>query len=99
MSGETPVLATLADLTAASVEHNSLAPREFMLVRKAALIPADDRLPPISPTPRPPRRAGSPPMTSRVVTAVAPVAGTARLASAGGIATSSALQIGEGADR
>jgi len=36
----------------------SLAPREFMLVRMTALISADDRLPPISPTPWPPRRAG-----------------------------------------
>jgi hypothetical protein len=45
MTGETPVLDTLADLTVASVEHNSLAPREFMLVKMAALIPADDRLP------------------------------------------------------
>jgi len=58
MTGETPVLGTLADLTAAPVEHNSLAPREFRLVKMAALIPADDRLPPISPTPRPPRRVG-----------------------------------------
>ena len=85
MTGETPVPGTLADLTAASVERNSLALREFMLVRLAALIPADDCLPPISPTPRPPRRAGSPPMTSRVMIAVAPIAGgTARVASAGG---------------
>jgi len=78
MTGETPVLGTLADLTAASVERNSLAPREFMLVRMATLIPVDDRLPPISPTPRPPRRLGSPPMISRVIIAVAPIAGTAR---------------------
>jgi hypothetical protein len=84
MTGETPVLGILADLTAASVEHNSLAPREFMLVKMAALIPVDDRLFPISPTPRPPRRVGSPPMTSRVVIAVAPIARTARVVSAGG---------------
>jgi len=45
VTGETPVLGALADLTAASVEHNSLVPCEFMLVRMAALIPADDRLP------------------------------------------------------
>ena len=76
MTGETSVLGTLADITAAPVEHNSLAPREFRLVRKAALIPADGRLPPISPTPWPPRRAGSPPMTSGVVIAVAPIGGT-----------------------
>jgi hypothetical protein len=65
MTGETPVLGTLANLTVASVKHNCLAPRELMLVRMAALIPADDRLPPISPTPRPPRRVGSPPMETR----------------------------------
>ena len=38
MTAETPVLDTLLDLTAVSVEHNSLAPREFMLARMAALI-------------------------------------------------------------
>ena len=41
MTAETPVLGTLADITAASVEHNSLSPREFMLVRMAALIAVD----------------------------------------------------------
>jgi hypothetical protein len=38
MTDETPVLDTLADITVASVEHNSLAARELMLVRLAALI-------------------------------------------------------------
>ena len=46
MSGDTPVLDTLADITAASIEHNSLSAREFMLVRLAALIAED--APPIS---------------------------------------------------
>ena len=41
MNGETPVLDTLADITAASLEHNSLSPRELMLVRIAALIAVD----------------------------------------------------------
>ncbi len=41
MTAETPVLDTLADITAASVEHNSLSPREFILVRMAALIAVD----------------------------------------------------------
>ena len=41
MTADTPVLDTLADITAASVEHNSLAPRELMLVRIAALIAVD----------------------------------------------------------
>jgi hypothetical protein len=33
MTAETPVLDTLAGITAASLEHNSLAPRELMLTR------------------------------------------------------------------
>jgi hypothetical protein len=41
MAADTPVLDTLADITAASVEHNSLAPRELMLARIAALIAVD----------------------------------------------------------
>lgn len=41
MATETPVLDTLADLTAASLEHDTLAPRELMLVRLAALIAMD----------------------------------------------------------
>ena len=35
---ETPVLDTLTDMIGASVDHNTLSPREFMLVRLAALI-------------------------------------------------------------
>jgi alkylhydroperoxidase/carboxymuconolactone decarboxylase family protein YurZ len=46
MSADTPVLDTLTDMTAASVEHNSLSPREFMLARVAALIAVD--APPVS---------------------------------------------------
>jgi hypothetical protein len=38
---ETPVLDTLADITAASVDHNTLAPRELMIARIAALIAVD----------------------------------------------------------
>jgi len=41
VAGEAPVLDTLADITAASAEHHSLAPREFMLARMAALIEVD----------------------------------------------------------
>ena len=41
MTADTLVLDTLADITAASVEHNSLAPRELMLMRIAALIAMD----------------------------------------------------------
>ena len=46
MSSESPVLDTLTDMTAASVDHNSLSPREYMLARLAALIAMD--APPIS---------------------------------------------------
>jgi hypothetical protein len=38
MPDDTPVLDTLADMTAASVEHNTLGPRELMLARLAALV-------------------------------------------------------------
>jgi alkylhydroperoxidase/carboxymuconolactone decarboxylase family protein YurZ len=46
MSGGTPVLDTLTDMTAASIEHNSLSPRDFLLARVAALIAVD--APPVS---------------------------------------------------
>jgi hypothetical protein len=36
MTGETPALDIFADLTATSVEHNSLALPEFMLARTTA---------------------------------------------------------------
>ena len=41
MVDETPVLDTLADMTAASLARNTLAPRELMLARIAALIAVD----------------------------------------------------------
>src|SRR5436190_22674652 len=41
MTAETPVLDTLVDITTASLEHNSLAPRELVLARIAALIAVD----------------------------------------------------------
>ena len=41
MVDETPVLDTLADMTAASLARNTLAPRELMLVRIAALVAVD----------------------------------------------------------
>ena len=43
---EQPVLDTLTDMTAASVDHNSLSPREYMLARVAALVAVD--APPMS---------------------------------------------------
>jgi hypothetical protein len=65
VADETPVFDTLADITAASVGHNLLAPRELMLVRLAALIAVD--APPASSlaTPGPRGKAGSPATTSR----------------------------------
>lgn len=45
-TAETPVLDTLTDITAVALEHNSLAPRELMLARLAALIALD--APPVS---------------------------------------------------
>jgi hypothetical protein len=85
MTEETPVLDTLADITAASVEHNSLGARELMLVRLAGLIAVD--APPASYL----ANAGAA-MDSgvtaedvqAVMIGVAPVVGTARVVSAGG---------------
>ena len=41
MSADTPVLDTLTDMTKASVEHNSLSPRDYIFARVAALIAMD----------------------------------------------------------
>ena len=38
MTSDSAVLDTLVDLTAASVDHSSLPPRDFMLVRLAAAV-------------------------------------------------------------
>jgi len=46
VSENNQVLDTLTDMTAASVDHNSLSARDFMLARVAALIAVD--APPIS---------------------------------------------------
>jgi alkylhydroperoxidase/carboxymuconolactone decarboxylase family protein YurZ len=85
VSTETPVLDTIADMTAVSIEHNSLSPREFMLARIAALIAMD--APPASYLANAPagQQAG---LTAEdvegVMIAVAPVAGTPRVVSASG---------------
>ena len=85
MNGETPVLDTLADITAASIENNSLGPREFMLARLAALIAVD--APPASYLANAPAisQAG---LTEKdiegIMIAVAPVVGTPRVTSAAG---------------
>jgi hypothetical protein len=85
VTAETPVLDTLADLTAASVEHNSLVSREYMLARVAALIAMD--APPASYLANAEAVADSGVTADDIqgiMIAVAPVVGTARVVSAGG---------------
>ncbi|MGO9161080.1 MAG: carboxymuconolactone decarboxylase family protein [Streptosporangiaceae bacterium] len=84
MTDETPVLDTLADITAASVEHNSLPPRELMMVRLAALIAVD------APAASYLLNAGAAQDSGvtaediqAVMIGVAPLVGTARVVSAG----------------
>jgi alkylhydroperoxidase/carboxymuconolactone decarboxylase family protein YurZ len=82
---DTPVLDTLADITAASVEHNSLPPRELMMTRLAALIAVDAA--PASYLANVGAAADSGVTADdiqAVMIAVAPVVGTARVVSAGG---------------
>ena len=85
MSTDNPVLDTLTDMTAASVEHNSLTPREFMIARLAAMVAMD--APPISyfVSASAVEESG---MTTEdiqgVMIAVAPVTGAPRVMAAGG---------------
>lgn len=85
MTDQTFVLDTLTDMTAAAGEHNSLPPRELMLVRLAALIAVD--APPVSylANAQPAEESG---LTTEDIQAimigVAPVVGTARVVSAAG---------------
>lgn len=85
MTTDTPVLDTIGDITAASIQHNSVSPREFMLARLAALIAVD--APPVSYVANAPasEEAG---LTVEdiqgVMIAVAPVVGTPRVVSASG---------------
>ena len=85
MSTDTPVLDTLADMTMASVERNSLSPRDFVLARVAALIAMD--APPISWFANAPAiEEGG--LTAEdvqgIMIAVAPVVGGPRVMAAGG---------------
>ena len=85
MSSESPVLDTLTDMTAASVDHNSLSPRDFMLARVAALIAMD--APPISWFANAAAIEESGLTTDDIqgiMIAVAPVVGGPRVAAAGG---------------
>ncbi len=85
MSTDGPVLDTLTDMTAASVAHNSLTPREFMIARLAAMVAVD--APPISyfVSASAIEESG---LTAEdiqgVMIAVAPVTGAPRVMSAGG---------------
>lgn len=85
MSTDTPVLDTIADITAASIDHSSGSPREFMLARLAALIAVD--APPASYLANAPalEQAGlTADDVQRVMIAIAPVVGTPRVVSASG---------------
>jgi alkylhydroperoxidase/carboxymuconolactone decarboxylase family protein YurZ len=85
MSTDGPVLDTLTDMTAASVDHNSLTPRDYMLARLAALIAVD--APPISYFANASAIQESGITTEEiqgVMIAVAPVVGAPRVMSAGG---------------
>jgi alkylhydroperoxidase/carboxymuconolactone decarboxylase family protein YurZ len=85
VSADTPVLDTLADMVAASVEHNSLSPRDFILARVAALIAVD--APPVSWVANAAAIEESG-LTAEdvqgIMIAVAPVVGGPRVAAAGG---------------
>jgi hypothetical protein len=85
MTADTPVLDTLADLTATSFGHGSLGPRELMLVRTAALIAMD--APPASYLANTELAADSEVTADdiqSVMIGVAPIVGTPRVVSAGG---------------
>lgn len=85
VTSDTAVLDTLVDLTAASVDHSSLPPRDFMLLRLAALIAVD--APPVSwfANAAAVQESG---LTAEdiqgVMIAVAPVVGAPRVMAAGG---------------
>ena len=85
MSTDAPVLNALTDMIAASVEHNTLSPRDYMLARLAALIAVD--APPVSwfANAAAVQESG---LTAEdiqgVMIAVAPVVGAPRVMAAGG---------------
>jgi alkylhydroperoxidase/carboxymuconolactone decarboxylase family protein YurZ len=85
MTTATPVLDTLIDINATSIEHSQLSPRELMLTRIAALVAVD--APPGSYL----ANAGAAADTGisqqdvqEIMIAIAPVVGTAKVVSAGG---------------
>jgi alkylhydroperoxidase/carboxymuconolactone decarboxylase family protein YurZ len=83
--GDTPVLDVLADMTAASLERSTLDPKTLILVRLAALASVD--APPVSYLTN--LAAGGEvgveaEDVQQVLIGIAPVVGTARVASAAG---------------
>lgn len=85
MSSESPVLDTLTAMTVASIDRNSLSPREYMLARLAALIAMD--APPLSYVANAAAIEESGITAEEiqgVMIAVAPVVGAPRVMSAGG---------------
>jgi alkylhydroperoxidase/carboxymuconolactone decarboxylase family protein YurZ len=83
--GDTPVVDVLADMTAASLERSTLDPKTLILVRLAALASVD--APPVSYLTN--LAAGGDvgveaEDVQQVLIAIAPVVGTARVASAAG---------------
>jgi alkylhydroperoxidase/carboxymuconolactone decarboxylase family protein YurZ len=85
MPADTPVLDTLTDINAMSIEHSHLVPRELMLARIAALVAVD--APPASYL----ANAGAATESGvteqdvqEVMIAVAPVVGTTKVVSAAG---------------
>jgi len=103
VSTDTPVLDTIIDITTASIDHNSVSPRDFMLARLAALIAVD--APPAS------YLANAPAITQAgltahdvegVMIAVAPVVGTPKVTSAAGQilrALGMAIAVGDSAEQ
>ena len=93
---DTPVLDLLASMTADSIEASSLDPETLMLVRIAALAAVDAPPDLVRAEPRSGRREpGIDPERIRgVLAAIAPIVGTARVASAtGNIVKAIALEI------
>jgi Carboxymuconolactone decarboxylase family len=85
MTTSTPVLDTIIDINAASIEHSQLSPREMMLARLAAMVAVD--APPASymANARPSIGSGITQQdVQEVMIAVAPIVGTAKVVSAGG---------------
>ena len=85
MTTATPVLDTLMDINATSIEHSELSPRELMLTRIAAMVAVD--APPASylANAGPAADVGiSEQDVQQVMIAIAPLVGTAKVVSAGG---------------